>query len=453
MAEIRPQKGPQETFLSTSADIAIYGGAAGGGKSHALLMEPLRHAMINPQFAAVLFRRTLADAKKPGGTWDQMLRMYGPLGAKPRNDNLSWQFKDGGKIVVGHLEHETTVLDWQGAEVPLLLFDELTHFSRDQFFYLLSRNRSLCGVRPYVRATCNPDADSWVAEFIAWWIDQETGLPIPERGGKIRWFVRINDTLMWADSREELIEKQGADVLPKSVTFVPASIYDNQALMAADPGYLANLMALSVVERARLLGGNWKIRPAAGLYFRREWCEVVDAIPAGLQTVRYWDLAATEKTDSNDPDWTVGLKLSGTRAGGVYYVTDVVRMRESPGKVETAILNTASADGKSVRIGLPQDPGQAGKSQAETFIRKLVGYTVAADRETGDKVTRFGPFSAQCEAGNVKFLRAAWNLTLFDALEAFPDAAHDDDADACSGALNLLIGGKARAAVVSELRI
>lgn len=450
--EIRPQEGPQEAFLSTSADIAIMGGAAGGGKSFSLLMEPLRHATTNKDFAAVLIRRTLADAKKPGGTWDQTVRMYGGLGAKPRLDNLSWQFRGGGKIVIGHLEHESTVLDWQGAEVPLLLFDELTHFSRAQFFYMLSRNRSMCGVRPYVRGTCNPDADSWVAEFIVWWIDQTTGIAIPERSGVIRWFIRKSDTLIWADSRQELIDKYGADELPKSVTFIAATIYDNKKLMAADPGYLANLKALPLVEQARLLGGNWKIRPAAGLYFQRHWCEVVEAVPVGLETVRYWDLAATEKTENNDPDWTVGLKMGRDKASGLIYILDMQRMRESPGKVEKAIMNTAINDGKQVKLGLPQDPGQAGKSQAAYFTRQFQGFNVRTERETGDKVTRFGPFSAQALAGNVKVLRAAWNGIFFDQLEGFPDAAHDDEADAASGGFEMLTNRAGRSAV-SELRL
>ena len=266
-----------------------------------------------------------------------------------------------------------------------------------------------------------------------WWIDQETGLAIHERAGKIRWFVRLNDTFLWADTREELVDRYGAESLPKSVAFIPAKLSDKSILMDADPSYRANLTALNAVERARLLDGNWKVRPAAGLYFRRSWCEVVEAIPAGLQTVRYWDLAATEKTDSNDPDWTVGIKLARTTPG-IYYLLDAVRLRGSPLTVEATILNIASADGKDVRIGLPQDPGQAGKTQAQYFVRKLDGYIVSTGPERGDKVTRFGPFSSQAEAGNVKILRAAWNTPVFDSLEGFPEAAHDDDADACAGA-------------------
>jgi predicted phage terminase large subunit-like protein len=447
---IRPQPGPQEAFLATSADIAIYGGAAGAGKSWAVLLEPLRHVTKVKDFAAVFFRRNTTQIKNPGGLWDASMKLYPQAGGRPIANVAEWKWKTGGKIKMAHMEHESTKLDWQGSEIPLIVFDELTHFTQSMFFYMLSRNRSTCGVRPYVRATCNPDADSWVAQFIAWWIDQDTGFPIPERAGVIRWFVRLNDTMLWGDSREELVEKYGnpelppdhADqVHPKSVTFIPGKLTDNPALMKTDPGYLANLKAMPLVEQARLLGGNWKIRPSAGLYYKREWVDLVDALPVNIEVVRYWDLAATEKTDNNDPDWTVGIKLARDRDTGLYYIMHAARMRETPLKVEQALVTTAGNDGLSVRIGLPQDPGQAGKSQAQTFIRKLSLYSVRARPERGDKIVRFGPFSAQCQARNVKMLRGPWNEAVNDALEAFPEATHDDDADACSGAYAMLNEG------------
>lgn len=434
--QICPQPGPQYHFLSSSADIAIYGGSAGGGKSYALLLEPLRH-IKNSKFSAVIFRRTLADVKKTGSLWDTSVELYGSIGGKPVNSTLTWDFKSGAKITFGHLEHEGTVLNWQGSQIPLIAFDELTHFSRAQFFYMMSRNRSGSGVRPYIRATTNPDSDSWVAEFISWWIDQKTGLPIPERSGAIRWFVRVGDVLQWADTQAELIERFGADVVPKSVTFIRASLEDNAILMQMDPGYRANLLALPRVERERLLGGNWKVRPSAGLYFRREYVEIVDAIPTGTEFVRGWDLAATEKTSENDPDWTAGTKV-GRMPDGRFIVAHNVRMRESPLKVERAVLNTASADGKRVRIRLAQDPGQAGKDQAKRYVQKLAGYTVHVAPVTGDKVTRFSPFSAQAEAGNVVVLRGDWNEDWFTVLENFPDGAHDDDVDSTSEAFSEL---------------
>lgn len=125
-------------------------------------------------------------------------------------------------------------------------------------------------------------------------------------------------------------------------------------------------------------------------------------------------------------------------------------MRESPQKVEEAIKNTASADGRSVSIGIPQDPAQAGKAQAEYLIRQLSGYDARAKIERGEKPLRFSPFSAQCEAGNVKIVRGPWNTGFFDNLEAFPDATHDDTADACSGAFGMHQTGSA---TVTALRL
>ena len=294
-------------------------------------------------------------------------------------------------------------------------------------------------MRPYIRATCNPDADSWVAEFVAWWIDQETGFPIPERAGVLRYFVRVADKVIWADRSEDLIQYAPRDLPPGvdppqpiSVTFIPASVYDNPALLEVNPEYVARLESLPLLERERLLAGNWKIRPAAGLYFKREWCTIVDHVPADLDVVRYWDLAATEKTELNDPDWTVGVKLGRDRSGG-YWLLDMVRARANPGDVEQLLLNTATQDGKRVTIGFGQDPGQAGKSQAQHLVRALSGFTVRPATESGDKLTRFGPFSSQCRAGNVKIRRGSWNEELFRILEGFPDLAHDDEVDACSG--------------------
>jgi len=437
MAVIKPQPGPQEAFLSTSADIAIYGGAAGGGKTWGLEFEPLRH-IGNPGFNAVIFRRNAIQVLSPGGLWDESLKLYPGLGGQPKEYRMEWIFPSGARVKFAHLDREVSVLDWQGSQITFIAFDELTHFTRGQFFYMLSRNRGLCGIKPYVRATCNPDSDSWVAEFISWWIDQETGLATPERSGEIRWMVSLNDKVIWADTAEELVKTYGHECQPKSVTFIASSLYDNKILMEADPGYLANLKALPRVDRERLLGGNWKIRPAAGLYFQRSWCQVVDAAPVDLQTIRYWDLAATKKTETNNPDFTVGIKM-GKAVDGRFYVLHCESMREGPHHVRQAIRNLAEQDGKTVAVGLPQDPGQAGKSQVQDLALMLHGWPVKSRPEGGEKPTRFGPFSAQCEAGNVFFLRAPWNNELFNALEAFPEAAHDDHADACSGAYNLLI--------------
>lgn len=442
---IAPQPGPQTQFLSTWADIAIYGGAAGGGKSYGLLMEPLRHH-DNPLFGGVIFRRTTVQIRIKGGLWDESLKLYGRIGGEPKQSSLEWKF-DGFSMKFAHLEYDNSVTEWQGSQIPYIGFDELTHFSEKQFFYMLSRNRSDSGVAGYVRATCNPDADSWVRTLIDWWIDAD-GYAIPERSGVIRWFIRRDDTMIWGDSRDELIDMYGADELPKSFTFIPSKIYDNKILMAKDPSYLANLRALSRVERERLLGdkergGNWNIRASAGNFFKREWFEVVPAIPNGwLSAIRFWDRAATKPNPENpDPDWTRGLLLY-RYPNNTYVVADLRSIRDTPGKVEDFIRNTASYDGHSVRIMSQQDPGSAGKTETVHFARMLTGFDVRFMVTSKDKETRAKPVSAQVEVGNIKVLRARWNEEFFKETEAFPTkGVHDDIVDVLSGAFNELSSG------------
>lgn len=272
------QAGYQMKALSSSADILIGGGAAGVGKTWSLLIEPLRHIGVTG-FGAVIFRRTSPMIRAEGGLWDASNNIYRNIkGASPRETTLDWKFSSGAKLKFSHLEHESNKFDWQGSEIAFIGFDELTHFTKSQFFYLLTRNRSTCGVAPYIRATTNPDPDSWVADLISWWIDQDEksptfGLPITERQGVLRYFVREGDNFIWGDTVDEVYQqnKETLDVLlnaapdtkirdyVKSLTFVGGSIFDNRELLKVDPGYLGNLNAQDPEEKARLMGGNWKV--------------------------------------------------------------------------------------------------------------------------------------------------------------------------------------------------
>lgn len=443
--KIEAQPGPQTKFLTTKADIALYGGAAGGGKSFALLLEPL-YQIENPRFGAVIFRRNTVQVRNEGGLWDESYLLYKQIGGHPREAILEWEFPKGMRVKFAHLEHEKTVYDWQGAQIAFIGFDELTHFSEAQFFYMLSRNRSMSGVPGRIRATCNPDADSWVRTFIDWWIGPD-GFPIKDRAGVIRWFIRENDAVIWADTKEELIEKYtepGKVIIPKSFTFIPSLIYDNKILMEKDPSYLSNLHALPRVERLRLLGGNWNVRRSAGMYFQREWFPILDAIPSGwIDVVRYWDKAATKPNESNkDPDYTVGLKLY-KYADGSYVVGDVRRLRDTPLKVEQFIKNTAFQDTLNVTICIEQEPGSSGVADADNYVRLLSGFNVRVRKPSTDKVTRALPVSAQAEHGNIKILRGPWNDDFLKELENFPpeesssdSRGHDDQVDTLSGAFN-----------------
>jgi hypothetical protein len=229
-------------------------------------MEGSRH-QYNPAFGAVVFRRTYPMIMSEGGLWDTARTLYVPIGATPRENQMDWKFQSGASIAFRHLQYERNVHDWQGSQIPLIIFDELTHFTKYQFWYMLTRNRSTCGVRPYVRCSCNPDPDSWVAELIAWWIDQETGFPIPERAGVLRYFTRDGENMVWGDTPEEVVAKaphlfagELAATRPKSLTFIPGSIYENRKLLEVNPEYLGNLMAQDETTRAQLLDGNWKVK-------------------------------------------------------------------------------------------------------------------------------------------------------------------------------------------------
>lgn len=186
--------------------------------------------------------------------------------------------------------------------------------------------------------------------------------------------------------------------------------------------------------------GQFQQRPKAreGGMFKREWLVVVDAVPhAAIRQVRRWDLAATIQVDGNDPDWTVGLKM--VTDGRCYWITDVVRFRNTGMFVRRAIRTAGVTDTKACPIVIPQDPGQAGKDQSKNIIAEMAGYRISAIRETGDKGTRAEPFAAQLEAGNVFLLRGPWNEEFIEELCGFP-IGHDDQVDAASGAFNFLTG-------------
>lgn len=219
-----------------------------------------------PGFNGVIFRRTYPEITNPGGLWDASEEIYRPLGGIARKGTLDWTFPPhGNTISFRHLQHEQDKYQWQGTEVPYFGFDELSHFSESQFTYVaLSRGRSTCGVRPYVRATTNPDP-GWVRDFLHPWVGRD--VPAEERAhsAEVKHFLRVDGKLTW--------------VLPgtpdsKSLSFIRASVYDNKILLDKDPGYVPNLKALLPVERARLLDGDWNVRREGLVYPDFEMCVV-----------------------------------------------------------------------------------------------------------------------------------------------------------------------------------
>ncbi len=474
--DIAPQEGAQEAFVGSEADFVFYGGAAGGGKTWGGCFCPVQY--FDKALKGILVRRTMTDITQQGGMLDETMELYPKLEGKFNGQRFQWRFPSGASMKLVHCQHEKTKYDFKGGQFGYAYFDELDSFTETQFWYITSRMRdSKTGIRPFVRAGFNPNPDSWILKIIAWWINPETGYPIIERSGIIRYFLRnSDDSMRWGDTRKELIDWWKAENPkdwnawkphpetgkkwyykrpdPKSFTFIPATLDDNQKLELIDPGYRATLMALPKVEREQLLHGNWKITHAAGLLFKRRWCEMVDAIPAGCQFVRGWDLAATEKTEMNQPDFTCGTLIARDR-DGFFYVVHHVWDQISPGKVRQLIKNVASHDPPHTRISIPQDGGQSGKDQVQSMSREFAGLRLHFSPDSGNggstnaKIVRFSPFSAQAEVGNVRILRDrdptakdAWNDRWFRMLEEFPDGRHDDDVDSTSRAFNCLAQDK-----------
>lgn len=254
----------QKMLLDCEAEVAIYGGGAGSGKTATLLWDAAKN-IEDGKYSAVILRRTFPEICNEGGLWDESQRWFPMKGGTAHQTRLQWTFPAGSTIRFSHLQHEKNVSNWQGAQLPYIGFDEVTHFTKKQFFYLLSRLRSPYGFKPKLRATCNPDADSWVAEMVDWWIGHD-GYPIPERNGKIRYFIVLDDIVIWGNTEAELKRKYPG-CLPKSFTFIGATIQDNPSLLKADPGYMANLQAQNSVDRDRLLYGNWHVKKAESMLF------------------------------------------------------------------------------------------------------------------------------------------------------------------------------------------
>lgn len=182
--------------------------------------------------------------------------------------------------------------------------------------------------------------------------------------------------------------------------------------------------------------GQYMQRPSPldGGLFKPSQIAVIDALPAEPITwCRGWDLAST-----TDGDWTAGAKLGKTESGR-FIIANMERERFGPDERDALLVNTAGRDGREVVQSIPQDPGQAGKTQVLYLTRKLAGFKVRTSPETGDKVTRAEPFASQVNIGNVSMVRGEWNQAMLDEMRMFPNGNNDDQVDALSRAFGELL--------------
>jgi hypothetical protein len=273
------QRGCQEKFLATNADITIFGGNRGGSKSFSLLMESLKD-IKNPYYSATILRNEKDDLLDLINTSYQLYTQFGTYN-KSVND-MTWNFEKGGKLKFSYYadSFEDFKKRFQGKQYSFIGIDEITHSTYEKFKYLITCNRNAYGIRNRFYGTCNPDPDSWVRKFIDWWIGED-GLPIDARDGVIRYCFMDGDTpdgIYWGDTPEEVYEQCKQIIEPlwrdeyevlgfnkitmfvKSVTFIKGKLEENIALIASDPNYVANLAQQDEEQRSRDLEGNWNFK-------------------------------------------------------------------------------------------------------------------------------------------------------------------------------------------------
>lgn len=278
VTEIKPLDGFQVNAVDCPADIAIIGGSAGCGKTFCLLFDPLQYIFSDVEgFNGIIFRRDSVDIRTTGGLWDKAKSLYKmvPPNYRPReyggNTHFKFKFPNSCEIQLGHLHDVDTVYSYQGTEISYIAFDELTHFTQEQFFYMLSRNRSTSGVVPYVRASTNPQGEGWVKDLISPWIypdDYEIeilrGAPIPEMQGVCLYMARLDGKIIMKETAQEVLDAMDSETAKsfpiesiRTITFVAGKLFENTILMKSNPGYVGNLLGLSENERLQLLDGRW----------------------------------------------------------------------------------------------------------------------------------------------------------------------------------------------------
>ena len=428
----------QRQFLECGVFEALYGGAAGGGKTDALLIGALRN-YAHKDYRALLLRRTVPELEM--SFLDRSHALYPALGGrwKASNQKRYWLFPSGARIYMGHCQQKQDVYRYKGAGFQYIGFDELTSFEEFQYVYLISRLRSAFGIKTRLRGGTNPGGPGheWVMRRFAPW------LYTPDAEG-----VRYKG--VYAAPRERLYfrfdEAQNKEIWcgpddpgAKGRAFFPASVSDNPFLHGTE--YEDNLDALDILSRRRLKFGDWLARPVAGLLFQRPWFKLVNEAPSDVVArFRYWDRAATENDESASA--TAGVLMSVTREGH-YYVEDVIVERLRPAGVQKLIKQTAELDaqrpGCPVELMLERDPAQAGKFEVEYYATLLAEYAPRFVEPKDPKLKRAQPVSAQVEIGNVFLVKASWNHHYIRELVEFPEGDHNDQVDATSGAFRQLL--------------
>ena len=455
----------QLMYIESKADVTLFGGAAGSGKSEIGVIDFLKYLDI-PNFIGVMTRRTTPQLTGPGGLLSKCKRVFSQAFD---SDEYTWRAKDGkfvfhksgAEVYLKHFENDQADVNWQGAEANLFYVDEGTQFTQHMIQYIMSRmrNPSCPQVKPHLKITCNPDESHFLKKWVEPYL-QEDGTPDRSKDGLIRYFTFLDGDFVWGDSKQDLMDKHGIsedDCL--SFTFISANVNDNPIMKKVNPKYVSWLKGLKGVERQRLLEGNWLVREEAAGFFKREWCEEVPYVNEEdvIATVRTFDFAATLKSDVNpNPDYTASVRMRKLK-NGLYVIDDVVRTRIRVGDWEDFVLTCSYKDPIRTDYIIPQDPGAAAERAVKGFVRGLAekGLYVKKTKVTNrGKLDRFRPFASIAQNDGVLFMSNCGNDLengkvnelefVYKELESFTgerkrsEVGHDDMVDCISDAFNAL---------------
>lgn len=391
----------QLDLLLTPEKEVMFGGAAGGGKSDAVLMGALQY-VEDPNYKSLILRRTYPELTQEEGLIERADEWLQETDAKWSGEKKRWYFPSGATLTFRHMENLKDKFKFKGSAYHFIAFDELTGFLEPQYLYLYRSLR------------------------------KAEGDPIP---------LRIWSTSNPGDVGHEWVKKR---FIRGEKLFIPSSWKDNPYLDKVE--YEKSLNELDWITKRQLKYGDWEANPEGGL-FKRKWFtdNLIDNLALKMvKEVRAWDLAATIPKPGTDPDYTVGLKLGIDNQNNMY-ILDVRRLRTTPKSVEDEILATAQMDGRSCKIVMEQEGGATGKIVIDDYARKLIGYQFRGEPAKKSKEERAKPVSSHAENGLIFVLNKPWANDLIDELEAFKtEGIHDDQVDALSLAFNELFNDKQR---------
>lgn len=458
-----PPGSKQLAFLALDCEEAGYGGAAGGGKSDALIMAALQYVDV-PGYSAGIFRRTKEDLNKPDSILHRAHAWFSGTAARWDEKLHGYCFPTlpGKADATIHFGYGTTKREiedrYQGTSFQYIGVDEGGQWILDAYRYLFSRVRKPEGMPVPLRARVgfNPGGRGaeWIKDRFVRNGRTADGLNHAEyRAHRKAGAEPTPPYLVSPPSPEAVDAAQRLGRQPRSVYFVPAFVDDNPGL---DVGaYRAQLAELDPVTRAQLEEGDFDAVDS-GEFFKPEWFKFVEVVPAGArQKVRYWDLAATEPKPGTDPDWTAGVLMSVERTEDKrhrYYIEDVVHFRAGPAAVESRVKATALVDGKTVPIWIEEEPGSAGKNNTDNYAARVVpGYVFKGHRKTGSKPEFWKPLASAAQNGLLFLKRAPWNREFIAELCALP-FGKKDQADSAGGAFSKLTQGAPTYEDIPELK-